>query len=345
MAGSNLKLPTMQNIFYHTEDGCNTWTSSTMPLQYLDTNDYFYRNNPVWIDSTTIFNFNYNTYGANQTPHTSRTYISYDKGYTWQNLGCRVKGYEGDSSRKVHFFKVYFPTPNKGYAFGSIGEGEERQLVAFITDDKGLSWTIAESGTDYYPIDGRAFGQDTFVYVTGNGKVRYTFDGGNTWQYLIDNNVMHFYQGNDVIDLMSCAYFFSWNNAVLFSTIPTYKGGTKVDNPPIYRLRQGTVSVDDIESKVESVGSGSIYSVYPQPASQFITFDLYAVPKSSDVTFKVYTMYGVEVGDYTEQLEQTSSSYGWKSMKLDISSLPTGLYIAHLQAGIRSDSFSFVIVQ
>ena len=351
MAGSNLKLPTMQNIFYHTEDGGQTWTSSTMP-QHLDTNDYFYYNNPIWIDSITVFNFNYNMYqpeGAvgGKAPHTFRTYISYDKGYTWEKLGCRIKGYEGDSSRKAHFLKIFFPTPNKGYAFGRIHRNNNWIPATFVTNDKGLSWSIADTLAPLltnYLIQGQNFGQDTFLFITQGGKIRYTFDGGKTWQYLIDNHVMHFHQGNDVIDLMSCAYFFSWNNGVLFSTIPTYKGGTKVDNPPVYRLRQGTVSVDDIESKVESVGSGSIYSVYPQPASQFITFDLYVVPKSSDVTFKIYTMYGVEVGDYTEQLEQTSSSYGWKSMKLDISSLPTGLYIAHLQAGIRSDSFSFVIV-
>ena len=344
MGGSALTPKTNLNVFFHTEDGGNTWTSSTMP-QYMDTTTFFYYNNPVWIDSTTIFNFNFNTYGINKTPHTSRTYISYDAGYTWEKLGWRVKGYEGDSSRVVHFFKVYFPTPNKGYAFGSIGEGEERLLTAFITDDKGLSWTIAESGPDYYPQDGRAFGEDTFIYVTGNGKVRYTFDGGTTWQYLIDENVMHYYQGNDVVDLMSCAYFFSWNNAVLFSAKPTYKGGTKVDNPPVYRLRQGTVSVAETESTVESSGSGSIYNVYPQPASQTITFDFYAVPNNSDITFKIYTMYGVEVGDYTEQLQKASSSYGWKSMKLDVSLMPTGLYIAHLEAGNRSDSFSFVVVQ
>ncbi len=48
---------------------------------------------------------------------------------------------------------------------------------------------------------------------------------------------------------------------------------------------------------------------------------------------------------YTEQLQKASSSYGWKSMKLDVSSMPTGLYIAHLEAGNRSDSFSFVVVQ
>ncbi len=32
-------------------------------------------------------------------------------------------------------------------------------------------------------------------------------------------------------------------------------------------------------------------------------------------------------------------------MKLDVSSMPTGLYTAHLEAGNRSDSFSFVVVQ
>ena len=56
-------------------------------------------------------------------------------------------------------------------------------------------------------------------------------------------------------------------------------------------------------------------------------------------------MYGVEVGDYTEQLQKASSSYGWKRMQLALSDIPNGLYIAHLEAGNRSDSFSFVVVK
>ena len=350
MGGSALTPKTNLNVFFHTEDGGNTWTSSTMPqnVDTVITDDYFYYNNPVWIDSTTVFNFNFNTYGINKTPHTFRTYISYDAGYTWNQLGCRIKGYEGDSSRTAHFLKAYFPTSKKGYAFGRIYSNNDWIPATFVTNDKGLSWSIVDPLDPLltnYPSEAQYFGQDTFVYVMQSGKVRYTFDGGTTWQYLIDENVMHYYQGNDVIDLMSCAYFFSWNNAVLFSGITTYKGGTKVDNPPIYRLRQGTVSVAETESTVESSGSGSIYNVYPQPASQTITFDFYAVPNSSDITFKIYTMYGVEVGDYTEQLQKASSSYGWKSMKLDVSLMPSGLYIAHLEAGNRSDSFSFVVVK
>ena len=175
------------------------------------------------------------------------------------------------------------------------------------------------------------------------GKIRYTVDGGTTWQYRVDSNIISYI--NNYYDYLNCAYFFSMDDAVAISRMVKNSDGKTIENPAVYRLRQGTVSVAETESTVESSGSGSIYNVYPQPASQSITFDFYAVPNNSDITFKIYTMYGVEVGDYTEQLQKASSSYGWKSMKLDASSMPTGLYIAHLEAGNRSDSFSFVVVK
>jgi photosystem II stability/assembly factor-like uncharacterized protein len=350
MAGSNLKWQTNQNVFYHTEDGGITWTSSTMS-QHKDTTSDLYYNDPIWLDSTTVFNYNYNMYqpeGAvgGKTPHTFRTFISYDAGYTWNQLGCRIKGYEGDSSRTAHFLKVYFPTSQKGYAFGRIYRNNGWIPATFVTNDKGLSWSIADTSAPLltnYLIQGQNFGQDTFLLITQGGKIRYTIDGGTTWKNLIDENIInHLYNETDYLN---CAYFYSLYDAVAISRVRKDVDGKSINNPPVYRLRQGTVSVVETESTVESSGSGSIYNVYPQPASQSITFDFYAVPNNSDITFKIYTMYGVEVGDYTEQLQKASSYYGWRSMKLDVSLMPSGLYIADLEAGNRSDSFSFVVVK
>lgn len=334
--------------FFRTDDAGNSW--SIHPSQHhIDTLIYDYYNHPVWIDSMTVFNFNYNQLRSSQFlfPDVFRTFLSTDAGITWKQLGCTIKGYEGDSSTRAHFLGVFFPTPNKGYAVGRINKAGKWFTTAFTTSDKGISWSISDTlerayGNDY--STGRTFGQDTFVYMTEAGKIRMTKDGGVTWTFVIDNNIINHLINFD--ERLRTCYFFSPDKATAFSSIPSTIGGVII-NPAIYKLEKGVSAIESpsIDVQIDETRSVYLHNVYPQPAKENVTLQIYAVPQSNGLTLKLYNTYGVEVADFTEQLQQTPSSFGWKSVSLSINVIPTGVYIAHIKGNGISRSVTIMVMK
>ncbi len=334
--------------FYRTDDGGKSWTSYSAQ-HHIDTLFYDYYNHPVWIDSMTIFNYNYNRSRDSQIlfPHVFRTFISTNAGQTWKQLGCTIKGYEGDSSTQSHFLEVFFPTPEKGYAVGRVNKDGNWLNAVFITSDKGMSWNIVDSinivsGNNY--IRGKTFGQDTFIYMTGGGKIRQTNDGGKSWKFIVEKNIINHLINFD--ERLNTCYFYTPNNAVAFSSIFS-SDGSVVNNPAIYKLEQGISDIDNpyIDAQINETHSVYLYNVYPQPAKDNITLQVYALPQSDGLTLKLYNSYGVEVADFTHQLQETPSFFGWKSVSIQIQNIPTGVYIAHIKGNSISRSISILIVK
>lgn len=335
--------------FFRTDDAGYSW--STHPSQHhIDTLIYDYYNHPVWIDSMTVFNFNYNQLRSSLFlfPDIFRTFLSTDAGISWKQLGCTVKGYEGDSSKRAHFLAVFFPTPNKGYAVGRVNTISSGWLTAaFTSSDKGLTWNIADTlprvlGNSY--STGKVFGQDTFIYMTDAGKIRMTKDGGATWTFVIDNNIINHLINYD--ERLTTCYFFSPDKATAFSSITT-NNSTVINNPTIYKLEEGISAIESpsIEAQIDETRSVYLHNVYPQPAKYNITLQVYAVPQSDGLTLKLYNTYGVEVADFTQRLQETPSSSGWKSVSLQIHNIPSGIYIAHIKGNGISRSISILVIR
>lgn len=335
--------------FHRTDDGGETWTSY-VSNHIIDGDFYFYRNIPAWIDSNTIFNANYDMINPTKAG-TFRTFISYDAAKTWKQLGCTVKGYEGDSSINVHFLKVHFPASDRGYAYGKILRHGSWLPTIFTSYNRGASWDISDtlsSGMNNESVYEQCFGKDTLVYVTRVGKVRFTSDGGKTWKFITEQELVAPF-GIDANESLGAAYFFSLNNAIATSLISQrYNGDIK--NPQIYRLQQ---IVSDIREEVdetrlesiEEVMSVYLLSATPIPARESLTLRTFTVMEAGVLSLKLYDFYGRKVADYSEELRLSAVQKGWTNVTVPVSDLVNGVYIARISSNKHSHTLPVLIMR
>jgi hypothetical protein len=80
---------------------------------------------------------------------------------------------------------------------------------------------------------------------------------------------------------------------------------------------------------------------YPNPATDMVVVSVSSQQSavSSQVTLKIYDLYGREVKTLVEEMR----SPGGYSVRADVSDLPAGVYIVRLQAGNTSTSTKFVV--
>jgi hypothetical protein len=113
-----------------------------------------------------------------------------------------------------------------------------------------------------------------------------------------------------------------------------------------YRLRQvdldGTVSYSDpITIKRPSVSTVELQNTYPNPARQRVTAR-FTLPRSAaqDATLQLYDVLGRSVRSI-----DVSEHAGRHKQPLDVSGLPSGVYVLRLEAGGTAEARRLTVVR
>ena len=141
---------------YHTTDGGESWETQVKPSWPGDLNDVFFINHDTgWI-----------------VGYYKIILRTTDGGAHWNRI-------ISDSHHEQHFFSVCFGDSLNGCAVGGDLSSESPGLL-MVTNDGGLTWA------DKTPPNAKSFQKVTYInadtaWVSGNGQLFETVDGGNTW--------------------------------------------------------------------------------------------------------------------------------------------------------------------
>lgn len=75
------------------------------------------------------------------------------------------------------------------------------------------------------------------------------------------------------------------------------------------------------------------FSVYPNPSAGLLTISLEAFDNDQSLTLKVYSVIGQEM-----QSQRIAPFRGSKSLKMDLTKLPRGVYMVEVSNGKQSNS-------
>ncbi len=210
--------------------------------------------------------------------------------------------------------KVFFSDEQHGWIAGGYLDGRNTQSIMLQTRDGGQTWSELRFNkyfiNDMYFTDslhGWAVGSDTSItesWPPGRGVILYTSNGGEDWTAQVEGlpaplTALHF------TDNIGWAV---GSNGLILKT----DGITWIDQ----------TTGDKYLSKYQ------LFQNYPNPfnPSTKIEFEL---PKTSEVTLKVFNILGEEVARLvSDDLSAGSYSYEWNA-----SNFASGVYLYRLQAG------------
>ena len=183
-------------------------------------------------------------------------------------------------------YSVCFTTPSTGVVTGSDG-------TILKTTSAGTNWFIAGSGTSR-TLKSVSFYDANNGYISGdNGTILFTSDGGSTWSALYAVTSRNL-------------------NSICFPAPDT--GYVAGDHGTILKTTNGGGL-----GIMKRDGSPGSMNLYPNPAGDFITYELSFTPKEARISISDTK------GKMMAQQEISS-----KTGVLDLSKLPPGVYILRL---------------
>ncbi|MBI5021360.1 MAG: T9SS type A sorting domain-containing protein [Ignavibacteriales bacterium] len=329
VSGDNLFAGTGSGVFISTNNGEN-WNPANSGLPYIVSS--------LATMGSCLFAGSYNG-----------VYISTNNGVSWQNVGLgswSVKSLFSIDS--IIFAPVYFGGDSGG---------------VFLSSDYGLNWTRADSGLNSYYIYNFA-AKDTIIFTATNNGVYKSTNYGKNWisvslglPITYDSYPCTLANGdtNLFVGLYGGGVFLSTNNGTSWNSINSGLGNPYVQtifingkhlfssnyDPYVPVGNGGSVWKLSIAEMVVSVETISINQPkyyyleqnYPNPFNPSTTIR-YQLPNDCLVTIKVFNILGEEIKTLVDKYETA----GHKSVELDASNLPNGVYYYRFQSGSPSSN-------
>jgi photosystem II stability/assembly factor-like uncharacterized protein len=240
---------------------------------------------------------------------------TYDQGQTWED---HTVGGE-------KFNRIFDGGKVQAYGYlWVIGDGGR----IYATTNYGISWFPQNSGVTENLNDIQFRSQTEGMVVGNNGVVRYTSDGGTTWQ---EDSYFNGLTDGDIISLATVDF----NTGVAVVRNTTREGGSTTS---MFIVSTEPLDVD--ENGKTSPSQYSLEQNYPNPFNPTTKIN-YSVPQLGLVTIKVYDLLGKEVATLIDE-EKNAGNY-----QIDFNGygLPSGIYFYKLTAGNFSETKKLVLMK
>jgi photosystem II stability/assembly factor-like uncharacterized protein len=225
---------------------------------------------------------------------------TYDQGNSWEDH--TVGG--------ANFNSIF--DGSKIQAFGYLWiAGDDGRI--FATTNYGINWFPQNSGVTENLHDIQFRNQTEGMVVGDNGVVRYTTDGGTTWQA---DSYFNGLTDGDILSLSTVD--FNTGLAVIRNT--TLDGGVQSS---MFIVSSEPLSADDDLNKIPS--DFSLEQNYPNPFNPTTNFE-FRIAKGGFVSLKIYDLLGKEVATVVNE-EKSAGNY---KVDFNASGISSGVYFYKL---------------
>jgi photosystem II stability/assembly factor-like uncharacterized protein len=212
-------------------------------------------------------------------------------------------------------------------AYGKLWVAGDNGRI-YVTTDFGNNWYLQNSGVTVNLHDIKFRNEDEGIVVGDSGVVRYTNNGGTTWQ--ADSYFNGLTSGN-IISLATSDF----NTGIALVRNTTSDGGSSTS---IFMVSSEPLAADDSENPVPSYYS--LEQNYPNPFNPSTKIN-YSVPRLGLVTIKVFDLLGREVSTLVNE-EKNSGNY---EVDFNGIGLPSGVYFYKLTSGNFSETKKLVLLK
>jgi photosystem II stability/assembly factor-like uncharacterized protein len=319
------------NYSFLTYDGGQTFTydDSRQPpfIGHGSSSDYFFVNSQVVFSTGRSVGYGgriaKSTDGGrswaidNNPPYenylTSITFPSPDTGYACGMVGKVVKTVDGGQNwqEQAHLLnndlrKIYFRNPHYGFAVGQYG-------AIIRTTDGGSHWTEVSLDIDF-PLVAIHFFTDSLGYVASSaGHLARTTNGGLTWKVITNSD--------ESVSEAVKYYFKDTTSVIAMATYGIYQRDLTDRNfPPPSSLVTGLP-----QEEPQSANQG--LRIYPNPVHG--TMHLTFPPQVEAKEISIYNSLG-------SLIHASPGSPRAQPFSLDVSGLPPGMYLLHVESKQKS---------
>ena len=277
-------------------------------------------------------------------------YMTSDRGSTW------LQSINGLSDHYVRTLSVM-----GNNLFAGTGPDEFGQSGGvFISSDQGQIWTPSNQGINNLFIT-TIVSDSPFVYLGNTEGVYRSSDGGYSWKlsnsgltttYINTFIVIHpnlivgtsgegiFVSGDSGLSWMPVdtgltdgyIYCFALNGSRIFAGASAGEIWSRPINEIITSVKE--------KWQPQAANSFELYQNYPNPFNPSTVIS-YQLPSNAFVVLKVFDVLGREVETLVDQRE----SAGNHSVTFNASSLPSGVYLYRLQAGVYHDTKKLLLLK
>lgn len=240
--------------------------------------------------------------------------IAYAVGSSSGNIFKSTDGCESwvqlTSDISESFRAVSFYDENNGIAFG---------IKSYLTSDGGQNWSELENVNSFFflALDGQFISSQLCFTVGLSGKIYKSTDVGNTWTE----------QESGTDKILTGVYFSDENNGIAVG----------YDGTIVITSNGGVTSVSS-ESKIPV--KFNLAQNYPNPFNPSTTIS-YSIPKTANVSLKVYDALGKEVA----QLINKEKAAGTYEVQFDASNLSSGIYFYTLKTNSFLNTKKMILIK
>jgi photosystem II stability/assembly factor-like uncharacterized protein len=252
-----------------------------------------------------------------------------DAGQSWENIYSGVV---------EELWDIEFIDRETGFVVGDFGR-------ILKTEDGGVRWRKTNSGTqeDIYSI---AFLNESEGWVGTESGMRYTKDGGETWQG-VPLRYQHGTIHNIIFDNDDIGYAYTLSSDInshweMSKYFTEYSGSYVL----LQRMTDHSTSIHDHERPYQpKTDHIRLYPNYPNPFNSSTRIDYY-LPAAGDVMIKIFNISGQLVRTLVSQTKASGHhSVIWDGQSDKGSFISSGIYIYQLQSNNQIKNHKLLLLK